>query len=49
MRHDFRMAGAAAIIAAVLVVAGWSAAADRNEPQIHQLRLGDHEAMALRP
>ncbi len=31
MRHDYRMTGAAALVAAVLVAAGWSAAADRNE------------------
>jgi len=34
MRHDYRMAGAAAVVAGVLVAAGWSVAADRNE--VHQ-------------
>ena len=56
MRHDFQMAGAAALAAAVLVVAGWSAAADRNEPQTHQVRLAqanvtetDSQSQAARP
>jgi sporulation protein YlmC with PRC-barrel domain len=54
MRHDYRMAGAAAIAAAVLVVAGLSAAADRNESQTHQVRLAqanvtETDSQASRP
>jgi hypothetical protein len=36
MRHDYRMAGAAAVLAAVLAAASWSAAADRTEIQVAQ-------------
>jgi hypothetical protein len=36
MRHDYRMAGAVALLAAVSVAAGLSAAADRDGPQTHR-------------
>jgi hypothetical protein len=52
--HDYRMAGAAAIAAAVLVAAGLSAAADRNDPQTQQLRVAqanvtETDSQAARP
>src|SRR5262249_22338659 len=51
MRHNYRMTGAAVIATAVLVAAGWSAAADRNDvqQQVAQASVTGTEGVARSP
>jgi len=49
MRHDYRTAGAAVIATAVLVAAGWSVAADRNDVQQQVAQASVTEGVARPP